>query len=416
VVFLSNRVHPAGKGNVTRVRGQVATAVGEAVGYRAAAPRPEGALTGIDVLAAENFARLRGRKVGLVTNHTGRDRTGRATIDLLHAAEGVKLVALFSPEHGIRGALDANVGDGKDEQTGLPVYSLYGPRRKPTAELLRGIDTLVYDIQDIGCRFYTYISTLGLILEAGAEHKVKVMVLDRPNPIGGVAVAGPVRDPGEPTFVAWHALPLRHGMTVGELAHLFKDERKFDVALEVVKVEGWRRADCYDATLLPWVNPSPNMRNLTEALLYPGIGLLETTNVSVGRGTDQPFEWVGAPWLESRTLAAALAGHRLPGVRFVPTARTPKGSVHAGKECGGVQIIVDDWARFEPVRTGLTMAVELRRLYPNDWAVDRYSRLLVHAATLAGVKAGKSVEELERGWQPALDEFKARRQKYLLYP
>jgi uncharacterized protein YbbC (DUF1343 family) len=204
-------------------------------------------------------------------------------------------------------------------------------------------------------------------------------------------------------------------MTVGELARLFKDERKLAVDLEVVKAEGWRRADFYDRTLLPWVNPSPNMRSLTQAFLYPGIGLLETTNVSVGRGTDQPFEWVGAPWLDGRKLATALAERRLPGVRFVPVSRTPTSSVHARQACGGVQVIVDDWSAFEPVRTGLTIAAELRRLYPNDWQVDRFNRLLLHAATLAGVKAGTPVAELERGWQKELEEFRVRRQNYLLY-
>jgi uncharacterized protein YbbC (DUF1343 family) len=427
VVFLSNRVHPDGKGNVTKLRGLVATIVAAAVGYKPVMPRAdraneavaakhEGCLTGIDVLLKENFTRLKGRKIGLVTNHTGRDRDGRATIDLLHKADGVTLVALFSPEHGIRGALDDKVSDGKDEKTGLPVYSLYGPRRKPTKDLLQGIDTLVYDIQDVGCRFYTYISTLGLILEAGAENKVKVVVLDRPNPIGGVAVAGPVRGAAaESSFVAWHTLPLRHGLTVGELAGMFKDERKIDVDLEVVKVDGWRRADFYDKTLLPWVNPSPNMRSLTQALVYPGIGLLETTNVSVGRGTDQPFEWIGAPWLDGWKLAAALGERKLPGVRFVPASRTPASSVHAKKECGGVHIIVDDWAAFEPVRTGLTVAAELRRLFPNEWSPDRFDRLLQHPPTWEGVKAGKSADELARGWQRELDEFKARRQKYLIY-
>jgi uncharacterized protein YbbC (DUF1343 family) len=425
VVFLSNRVHPDGKGNVTPLRGKVATIVARAVGYgtgpltpgpSAAKPGEGGVSSGIDILEKENFARLKGRTIGLVTNHTGRDRDGHATIDLLHKAEGVKLVALFSPEHGIRGAVDEKVTDTRDEKTGLPVYSLYGPRRKPTKELLQGIDTLVYDIQDVGCRYYTYISTLGLILEAGAENKLKVVVLDRPNPIGGVAVAGPVRPPeAESSFIAWHTLPLRHGMTVGELALMFKDERKLDVDLEVVKCDGWRRSDFYDKTVLPWVNPSPNMRSLTQALLYPGIGLLETTNVSVGRGTDQPFEWIGAPWLDGRKVAAALADRKLPGVRFVPVSRTPNSSTHARKECGGVQIIVDDWATFEPVRTGLTIAVELRRLYPTEWTVDRYERLLVHPATLAALKAGKSAEELERGWQRELDEFRARRQKYLVY-
>jgi uncharacterized protein YbbC (DUF1343 family) len=422
VVFLSNRVHPDGKGDVKRVRGQVATIVAEAVGYKPVTPRAEraqnhdGVRTGIDVLESENSARLKGKNVALVTNHTGRDRTGRATIDLLAHADGVKLVALFSPEHGIRGAVDEHVGDTTDSQTGLPVYSLYGPRTRPTAEQLRGIDTLVYDIQDVGCRYYTYISTLGLILETAAENKIKVVVLDRPNPIGGVAVAGPVRDSdAESSFVAWHPLPLRHGLTVGELARLFKDERKIDVDLDVVKCEGWHRADFYDKTRLPWVNPSPNMRSLTQALLYPGIGLLETTNVSVGRGTDQPFEWIGAPWLDGPRLAAALTERRLPGVRFVPVSRTPASSTHAKKECGGIQIIVDDWAAFEPVHTGLTIAVELHRLYPTEWHMDRYNRLLGHAATYEGLKAGKSAEELERGWQADLEAFKLRRQKYLLY-
>ena len=328
----------------------------------------------------------------------------------------MKLIALFSPEHGIRGAVDENVGDTKDEKTGLPVYSLYGPRRKPTVDLLKGIDTLVYDIQDVGCRYYTYISTLGLILEAGAENNIKVIVLDRPNPIGGVEVAGPIRDASsESSFVAWHRLPLRHGLTVGELAKLFQDERKIGVHLEVVKCEGWHRADFYDKTDLPWINPSPNMRSLTQALLYPGIGLLETTNISVGRGTDQPFEWIGAPWMDGVRLAAALAERKLPGVRFVPVSRTPSSSTHAEKECGGIQIIVDDWATFEPVHTGIAIAVELHRLFPTEWKTDRYNRLLANVATFEGLKAGKSSEELERGWQSDLEAFKARRRKYLLY-
>jgi uncharacterized protein YbbC (DUF1343 family) len=253
-------------------------------------------------------------------------------------------------------------------------------------------------------------------LEAGAENKIKVIVLDRPNPIGGAEVAGPVRDEAmESSFVAWHALPLRHGLTVGELARLFQDERHIAVDLQIVKCEGWHRADYYDKTLLPWVNPSPNMRSLTQALLYPGIGLLEATNISVGRGTDQPFEWIGAPWLDGARLAAALAEHKLAGARFVPVSRTPASSVHAKTACDGIQIIVDDWARFEPVNTGISIAVELRRLYPNDWKIDRYNRLLGHAATFEGIKAGKSAEELERDWQGDLDAFKVRRQKYLLY-
>jgi uncharacterized protein YbbC (DUF1343 family) len=424
VIFLSNRLHPDGKGNVTRLRGQVATLVAAAVldvpasAGRESARKREPVLTGIDVLERERFARLRGRKVGLVTNHTGVNRDGRATIDLLHEAEGVTLVALFSPEHGIRGALDEKVADSKDEKTGLPVYSLYGERRKPTAETLQGIDTLVFDIQDAGCRFYTYISTLGLVLEAAAEHKVKVVVLDRPNPIGGLAVAGPVLDAGRESFVGFHALPVRYGLTIGELALLFNAERKLGADLEVVRLEGWRRGDFYDRTGLAWVNPSPNLRSLTEALLYPGIGLLETTNVSVGRGTDRPFEWVGAPWLDGRRLAAALAEQPLAGVRFVPVTLTPTSSVHKGKTCGGVQIIVEDWARFESVHTGLAIACQLRRLYPeaDGWQVERFDVLLGHKATWEGVKRGATWQELEKAWQPELQRFAERRRAFLLYP
>jgi uncharacterized protein YbbC (DUF1343 family) len=430
VIFLSNRVHPDGKGNVTRLRGQVATIAASAIGYRPSAagqkqePGLEGRepiadsrqpiLTGIDVLVRDKFAPLKGRRVGLVTNHTGLDRDGRSTIDLLHKAESVTLVALFSPEHGIRGTADEKVADGKDERTGLPVYSLYGERRKPTAETLQGIDTLVFDIQDAGCRFYTYSTTLGYVLEAAAEHRVKVVVLDRPNPIGGVDVEGPVLDAGRESFVGYHTLPVRHGLTVGELARLFNAERKIGADLEVICMEGWRRGDFYDRTGLAWVNPSPNLRSLTAALLYPGVGLLETTNVSVGRGTDRPFEWVGAPWIDGRRLAAALRAEGLPGVRFVPLSLTPAASVHKGKACGGVQLIVDDWARFRSVRTGLALACVLRRLYPDDWQVERFDALLAHRATWEGVKGGASWQELEKAWQP--ERFRERRRAYLLYP
>jgi uncharacterized protein YbbC (DUF1343 family) len=359
---------------------------------------------------------LTGRKLGLVTNHTGRDRLGRATADVLHAAEGMKLVALFSPEHGIRGELDqSNIVDGVDAKTGLPVFSLYGKRRKPDAETLKGIDTLVYDIQDIGCRFYTYISTLGLVLEAAAEHKVKVVVLDRPNPIGGIAIDGPLTDSGRESFIAFHSLPIRHGMTVGELAKMFVAERKLNVELDVVKCEGWRRGDLFDRTNLTWVNPSPNMRNLTAAMLYPGIGLLETTNLSVGRGTERPFEWIGAPWLDGPKLAAKLNDSGLAGVRFTPVTLTPASSVHAKKECGGVQIIITDWAKFNPLRTGLTVAAALRDLFPEQWETTRYDRLLVHKASYEAFKAGKSVAEIERGWARDLKSFRERRKTYLLY-
>jgi uncharacterized protein YbbC (DUF1343 family) len=427
VIFLSNRVHPDGKGNVNRLRGEVATAVAAAIvrppfpGGRPPAEGPAArpatpVLTGIDVLRRDGFRLLKGRRIGLVTNHTGLAGDGTPTVDLLHAAEGVTLVALFSPEHGLRGIVDQPVPDGKDPKTGLPIYSLYGERKKPTREQLAGVDTLVYDIQDIGCRFYTYISTLGLVLEAAAENGIKVVVLDRPNPIGGVAVAGPVRDPKRESFTAYHALPVRHGLTVGELALLFNSERGIKADVEVVKVEGWRREDLFDRTGLLWVNPSPNMRGLTAALLYPGIGLLETTNLSVGRGTDRPFEVLGAPWLDGRRLAAALRDLRLPGVRFVPVRFTPAASTFRDRECAGVQIFVDDWERFEPLRTGLSVAATLRRLYPREWEWQKYERLLCHAATLAALERQAPPEEVVAQGQGGLDEFLRVRQRYLLYP
>jgi uncharacterized protein YbbC (DUF1343 family)/CubicO group peptidase (beta-lactamase class C family) len=427
VIFLSNRVHPAAKGSINRLRGRVASVVAASIvapplparkpitpvapGPRARAP----VRTGIDVLVRDGFRPLKGRRVGLVTNHTGVDRDGRSTIDLLHGADGVKLVALFSPEHGIRGAVDRPVPDGKDDKTGLPIYSLYGERKRPSAEQLRGLDTLVYDIQDVGCRFYTYETTLGYVLETAAAHKLKVVVLDRPNPIDGVTVEGPVLDAKLESFTGYHPLPLRHGLTVGELARLFNRERKIGAELEVVPVQGWRREDLYDRTGLLWVNPSPNMRTLAAALLYPGVGLLETTNVSVGRGTDRPFEVFGAPWLDGRRLAAALTEARLPGVRFVPVRFTPASSAHVGKECGGVQVFIDDWRQFRSVPVGLAVACQLRRLYPEQWQVKGYGRLLAHPPTLEALRRGDSPEQSIKSWQPELERFRHVRQEYLLY-
>jgi uncharacterized protein YbbC (DUF1343 family)/CubicO group peptidase (beta-lactamase class C family) len=427
VVFLSNRVHPEARTNINQLRGQVATLAAAAIveppfpekakPFRPETPReaPTTVLTGIDVLKRDGFQALKGRRVGLVTNHTGRDRDGVSTIDLLHKAEGVTLVALFSPEHGIRGVVDAAVPDGKDEKTGLPVYSLYGQRKRPTAEQLAGIDTLVYDIQDIGCRFYTYLTTLGYILETAAQHKLKVVVLDRPNPIGGVAVEGPILDKSKESFVGYHPLPVRHGMTLGELAGLFNRERKINADLQVIKVEGWNRADLWDRTGLLWVNQSPNMRSLAAALLYPGVGLLETTNISVGRGTDRPFEVFGAPWLDGRKLAEALARDDLPGVRFVPTRFTPASSTHAGKECGGVQIYIDDWKRFQSLPVGMAIPHHLHELYPTEWQRKNYDRLLAHPPTLAAIERGDAPEKIVESWKRELEAFLTARKGYMLY-
>ena len=348
-------------------------------------------MCGIDVLERDGFRQLKGRKVGLITNHTGINRDGVPTLKVLHESDELELVALFSPEHGLEGKLDqAQIADAREPTTGLPIYSLYGETRRPTQESLAQIDTLVFDIQDIGTRFYTYISTMGNAMQAAAESGLRFVVLDRPNPINGVDVSGPVLDPGRESFVGFHTLPVRHGMTIGELARMFKEELSLSLELEVIPLQGWKRADFFDRTGLLWINPSPNMRSLTEAILYPGIGLLETTNVSVGRGTDTPFEVIGAPWLDGRRLAAELNQAGLPGVCFVPIRFSPTASTHAGQACGGVNVVITDRSQFEPLRTGLEIARRLHALYGDQWKVSAYDRLLGNAATLEALIAGKT--------------------------
>jgi uncharacterized protein YbbC (DUF1343 family) len=361
----------------------------------------------------QNFAPLRGLRVGLITNHTGHDRTRKPTIDLLKTAPGVTLVALFSPEHGIRGALDEKITDSVDERTGLPVYSLYGETRAPKPEHLANLDALVFDIQDIGCRFYTYISTMGLCLEAAAKAGKKFFVLDRVNPINGAAVEGPVHQ-GASTFVAFHGIPLRHGMTVGELARLFNAERGWKADLTVIPIEGWSRRQWLDDTGLPWSNPSPNMRNLTEATLYPGVGLLETA-LAVGRGTDTPFEVVGAPYVDDVKLTAELNRAGLPGVRFVPIRFTPRASTFKDQPCGGVYLVVTDRDALNAVDLGLTLALTLQRLYPGEFALGKMLPLLTDAPTLAAIKAGKPLAEIKQAWATELGVFARRRGAFLIY-
>jgi len=367
------------------------------------------------VLERDGFKQLAGMQVGLITNHTGRDRAGHQTIDVLHKAPGVKLAALFSPEHGIRGAADEKVSDSKDEQTGLPIYSLYGETRRPQPNQLKDLDALVYDIQDVGARFYTYISTLGYVMEEAAKAKLPVYVLDRPNPIGGLEVEGPIADADKLSFTAYHRIPVRHGMTIGELGRLYNEERKIGCDLRVIQMDGWKRAMWFDETNLTWVNPSPNMRSLTEATLYPGIGLLETTNVSVGRGTDTPFELVGAPWIDEQQLASYLNQRRIAGVRFVPVRFTPNTSVFKGQECHGVNIVVTDRSRFRPVANGLELAVALRKLYPAAWKVESYLRLLVNARALEGLQKGETAAQISSSWAAGLDQFREARSRALIY-
>ncbi|HEX9960805.1 MAG TPA: exo-beta-N-acetylmuramidase NamZ domain-containing protein [Pyrinomonadaceae bacterium] len=450
VVFLSNRVHPDGKGDVTPLRSRVATVVASAIedlpveairtaenvySSQVAAQIPRfkelvqrsatgsqraaqnvTVLNGIDVLEKEKFKRLENLRIGLVTNHTGKNLAGRQTIDVLKEAPNVRLVALFAPEHGIRGQLDQEkISDATDEKTGLPVYSLYGETRQPKPEQLAALDAIVFDIQDVGVRFYTYISTLRGVLEEAAKAKKPVFVLDRVNPINGLDVEGALADADKLNFIATHPIVVRHGMTVGELAQMFNAENKIGADVRVVKMENWSRAMWFDESGQIWTNPSPNMRSLTQATLYPGIGLLEVTNVSVGRGTDTPFEIVGAPWLDGQRLALYLNQRNLRGVRFVPVRFKPDASVFKDENLGGINVIITDRKAFESVRTGIEIAVALRRLYPNDWQVDRYSRLLVNAEILERVKRGDAPEEIEKAWQSQLDEFKKRRASFLLY-
>ena len=419
VVFLSSRLHPTGAGDVTALRGRVATVVASAVSGDLAGDA--GALvetpvwTGLDVLREAGFEPLVGARVGLVTNQTGRARDGATTIDLLAAAPGVELVALFSPEHGIRGVMDGPVSSSRDTRTGLPIHSLYGDTRRPTAEMLQGLDTLVVDLQDVGARFYTYATTMAYLLEAAAARGLRVMVLDRPNPIGGVDVEGPILDESSTGFTGYFPSPVRHGLTLGELARLFNTERGIGAELEVVAMRGWQRETWFDQTGLRWVDPSPNMRNLHQALLYPGIGAIEGSNLSVGRGTDTPFEQIGAPWIDGPELARELNTRRLPGVRVYPLRFSPSSSRFAGELCEGVFFIVTDRDAVRPVRLGLEVAAALYRLYGDQFDLDAVARLLGSRDTLARIRAGDPPWEIAAGWAEGEAAWRRLRVPYLLY-
>jgi uncharacterized protein YbbC (DUF1343 family)/CubicO group peptidase (beta-lactamase class C family) len=437
VVFLSNRVHPDGKGDVTPLRAKVATiaasaildAPSEAARARGLTGRDFGAAaapvrakrppvqTGLDVLRAEGFARLAGKRVGLVTNHTGRARDGATAIDLLFTAKDVKLVKLFSPEHGIRGVLDDSVPSAVDEKTKLPILSLYGDTRRPTAEMLDGLDAIVIDLQDIGARFYTYTTTTAYVLEEAAKRKLPVFVLDRPDPVNGWQIEGPALDKelagGFTSY--FQAMPIRHGMTLGEMARLFNGENKIGADLTVVAMKNWKRDDWFDDTSLPWVNPSPNMRNMNEAALYTGIGAIESTNISVGRGTDTPFEHVGAPWIDGVQLADALNARAIPGVRFYPVRFTPASSKYPNEECQGVFVIVTDRVALRPVRVGLEIASALTRMYPSQYQIDLAGRLFGSKDTIARIKTGEDPVSIAATWSAAEARWRLLRAKYLLY-
>jgi uncharacterized protein YbbC (DUF1343 family) len=437
VVFLSNRVHPDGKGDVTPLRARVATVAASAItdvaieaarskpmtgrDFGASGPAPARAKgapvqTGLDVLRAQGFAPLKGKRVGLVTNHTGRARDGATAIDLFFGAKELTLAALFSPEHGIRGILDANVPAEIDEKTKLRVASLYGDTQRPSAAMLKGLDAIVIDLQDIGARFYTYMTTTAYVLEEAAKVKLPVYVLDRPNPVDGWQIEGPALDKEQASFVGYFPpMPVRHGMTLGELAKLFNAENKIGADLTVVTMKNWKRDQWFDETALPWINPSPNMRNMNQAALYTGVGAIEYTNVSVGRGTDTPFEHVGAPWIDGVQLADTLNARAIPGVRFYPVRFTPSSSKYANEECQGVFILISDRTALRPVRVGLEIASALQRLYPTKYEVDQAVRLLGAKDTITRIKSGDDPAAIAASWGAAEAKWRLLRAKYLLY-
>ncbi len=450
IIILANAVHPRGQNKaMVTLRNRTATAVTAALklsaseaermrlaritGYndsfaasRRVYVRNGQVKTGIDVLEIHDFDRLRSaepgkvRTIGLLTNQTGIDGLGRRTIDVLAHVEGVKLAAIFSPEHGVTGALDTTaVGNTVDKATGVPVYSVYGgsdAARRPRLDILKALDAVVYDIQDAGARFYTYETSLGYLLEAAAKTGIEVIVLDRPNPITGSYVQGPVSQPGQESFVNYTQEPPRHGMTVGELATMFNAERHINAKLTVIAMEGWIRGDWFDSTGLTWVSPSPNLRNLTEATLYTGVALIEGTNVSVGRGTDTPFEVVGAPWIKSKEFADYLNLRAIPGVRFVPVNFTPAaGAKYGGQNLAGVNIVLLDRNTLDAPEMGVELASALHKLYPNEWDMSKMILLVNDPRVMEAIAAGSDPRKIADDWREELERFEQVRKKYLLY-
>jgi uncharacterized protein YbbC (DUF1343 family) len=378
--------------------------------------------TGIEVLASRDFDAIAGKRVGLITNHTGIDSKGKSTIDILAETDKTKLAAIFAPEHGVRGEAEAGekVSSDTDAKTGLPIHSLYGKTLKPTREMLEGIDVLVYDIQDVGVRFYTYISTMAYAMEAAAENGLEFVVLDRPNPIGGMAVEGPVLEKESSSFVGLYPIPVRYGMTIGELAKLFNEEFGIRAQLKVVEMEGWQRDMWFDDTGLPWVKPSPNIPTLASATVYPGTCFIEGfVNVSEGRGTDHPFEWIGAPWIDGKVLAQGLEALRLPGVTFRACEFTPESSKNAGKCCSGIEVSVKDRSVFEPVATGLYIVEAILDMYPAQatWAYkgSHFDRLIGTDKVRHLLESGEKASIMIKSWAPEIERFRRLREKYLLY-
>jgi uncharacterized protein YbbC (DUF1343 family) len=379
-------------------------------------PRAGRVQTGLDVLEAEKFAPLRGKHVGLITNHTGVDYQGRSTVEALAHAPGVRLVALFSPEHGIAGRADENVATSKDPSTGLPIYSLYGEHLRPTDDMLNGIDTLVFDVQDAGVRFYTYTTTMGYCMEEAAKRNIAFYVLDRPNPINGDTLEGPPLDPDKTSFVAYYPLPVRYALSIGELAQFFNSENHISVDLHVIKMKNWHRNYFFESTGVRWIPPSPNLRTLKGTILYPGLEILQSAGVSVGRGTEAPFEEFGAPWINGEELAAELNGKNLPGLHFANQPFIPVSGLYAGQRCGGVGIHVTDRAAVHSMRMGLEIVTILQRKYPKKFDTAKMIQLLGNEQTVRDLQDDVPPEKIVASWAAALADYDQLRRKYFLYP
>ena len=435
VIILTNRVHPRGNGDVRPLRAAVLRLVTEAL-----VPSPSGedkretlknlaeGLTretgssrvprvglGVNVLTDQGFAPLKGLHIGLITNHTGIDSRGRRTIDLLFHAPAVKLTALFNPEHGLDGKLDERVSSSLDSVSQLKVHSLYGDTRRPTKDMLQDLDALVFDIQDAGARFYTYISTMMYAMEEAAKHGIKFFVLDRPNPINASLVQGPVMDADLRSFTGHFPLPLRHGMTVGEIATMFNREGKVGADLHVIEMTSYRRDVWYDQTGLRWVGPSPNLPSLDAATLYPGVAIVEGANVSVGRGTDRPFELLGAPWINGTEMAQYLNRRKIPGVSFTATSFTPRSDRYKHQLCHGVRVTIESRNLLDQARLGVELASALQRLHGTIFRLDLMLSMIGSRSTLQAIGEGMDPLSIVARWQAPLDEFRNLRAGYLRY-
>jgi uncharacterized protein YbbC (DUF1343 family) len=377
--------------------------------------RPGRVEVGLDVLEGEKFAPLKGKHVGLITNHTGLDSQGRSSIEIFSRAPGMQLVALFSPEHGISGRADETYSSSKDPTTGLPIFSLYGESRRPTDEMLNGIDTLVFDIQDAGVRFYTYTATMAYCMEEAAKRNIAFYVLDRPNLLGGEIVEGPMLDADKTNFVAYFPTPVRYGLTIGELAQFYNTENHLKCDLHVITMKNWHRNYFFESTGIRWVPPSPNLKTIKGSLVYPGLEILQPAGVSVGRGTETPFEEFGAPWVDGIAVAEELNAKHLAGLHFSDDPFIPVSGLYAGERCGGVRVRVTDRAAVRSMRMGLEIAAILHKLYPAKFDFAKLITLVGNAETIQQLQNGVAPEHIVAGWSDALAKYDHTRREYFLY-